>query len=213
MKTTYSILSIIIFSLVSFSCHAAYDFVPISKKIEMFDKEKGLRLYVDNMKEIIAWRKDNEKEHYLPGSSVFDNIMIIDMYKNSYRHYKRTIDILNTKGISKEVKFMAINLSQCLSIDDYISLGRVIYSSVSSKNSEVSILGYYISPGMEWGTIFSDNYKNEKIRKFLNEILQDKEYGPSLEILINNNILSGAFLLSYIKSHRQYGAFPTINCK
>ena len=208
----YKILIVIMITLNPNVC-ASFDFVPISKKIEKLSKKDGMNLYITNMKNIIQWRNENEKEHYLPGPSVFDNVMIIDMYKNSYRHYKRTVDIIHSKTIGDEIKFMVINLSQCLSIDDYISLGKEIHSGVINKSSDISILKYYISPNMDWGTKFSDNYKNKKIRVFLNKLLQKEEYGPSFRVLINNNILTGA-QHSYIESHRKYGAsFPAIRCK
>lgn len=149
--------------------------------------------------------KYNIKRHIIAGGSsvLLNDGDFIALHKNSTKNFEYIKKYL-AKGPSDSAKEILILSSQCLSIEEYVSLGKLI---LSLDRIDLSIM--YLVPGPEYGFILDKNYESDIVIDMLKSYqLAHPDLKESIDL-----ILVGVTIRRY-REYIEYGAdkLPFLDC-
>jgi hypothetical protein len=149
--------------------------------------------------------KYNIKRHIIAGGSsvLLNDDDFIALHKNSKKNFEYIKKYL-AKGPLDSAKEILILSSQCLSIEEYVSLGKLI---LSLDRIDLSIM--YLVPGPEYGFILDKYYESDIVIDILKSYqLAHPDLKESIDL-----ILAGVTIRRY-KEYIEYGAdkLPFLDC-
>ena len=206
MKPKPPFLGLLLVLTTLVSCYGEPTY-PITDKLTVAENEKSIGLLLESVRHLSGWAEQRDRWDDSSNLFLIENALFQDLYQNPHIHIPYTKQILLQRKVNPAIKILLIQLSQCLSVDDYAALGRELL-----KNPDEKIIEAYLSPGQEFGTILVDHYDHPEIVALLRAYL---ERFPNSEGQIDR-ILSGEemeYLQEIRASEKQYGVrYPTIAC-
>ncbi|CAH0524459.1 hypothetical protein [Vibrio hippocampi] len=200
--TLLLIIPLLMFTLVIHSCFDEPN-ETISDKLLVMNDNDAKQLLLEKTTVLHQWfvkqsRKDNATDRY-----VFANALYQDLYRHPYRHLRYTKELLVDDSVDLEVKKLLIKVSQCLSFEDYLSLGDLIFDGGDS-----SLMYVFTFPGPEYGLVIVDNYRDSSVIELLNVIvIKYPELASSIELIQSGSSYRKA------KAYRNSGeAYPVLKC-
>ena len=213
MKSVYTRVLIFFLYVMLFSaCCVGVTFKPISTTLKNISDERAEVLLEEELRKLLKWKLQKEKYFDSTHIYLFDNPLVIDLYQNPYSHFKVFSKKIVDPKLEDEIKIMWIKLSQCLKDEDYLLLADKVLESSLNNNTKISLIKSLLSPGVEWGTRFDDNYHKPILMKFLERLSSEKKLGINLAKNIDQIISGGnaSFLEAYRSVDEQY---PMLQCK
>ncbi|MCS7062760.1 MAG: hypothetical protein NZM04_01710 [Methylacidiphilales bacterium] len=126
------------------------------------------------------------------------NREFIEIYLDAEKHINEIFSLMINKNTNSLQKMICIYLLGKIPKDKYINFVREYFNHIkSSKLDENHVLESLISPGWVWNNALVVRYKNNEVRKLLNEI---SNYDNKLSETVSY-ILSGRMYENYILAH------------
>ncbi len=209
----YSSFKVLLIGFVIFSVGAcaAEPEEKISEQLLRLSNEEARTLLLSKVDSLSKWHAEMSNLRDSDNKHLFDNALVQDLYKNPYSHFQLTMKMMSESRVSDDAKLFLVRLSQCLSVNDYLQLGGVVFDSVVAGQSGEAILKAMVSPGAEWGTLIALNYTTKDVEAFLLRIRENKamkNMSPEIERILNGT--RADFIRSYVKAGEH---FPVLSCK
>ncbi|GAA6136336.1 hypothetical protein NBRC116583_00830 [Arenicella sp. 4NH20-0111] len=139
----------------------------VTDRFESLESSEEIEeLLLDEVGRLSQWVLKKRRELDSTHSYIFENVLVKDLYINSIRHLPYTKKIVANEALNFEVKKLLIRFSQCLNLDDYLSLGRLVYTT-----GDEDLMTVLISPGPEYGVKLDENYSDPEVIEFLDLVL------------------------------------------
>ena len=200
---------LVIFCLFSGSC-GRDNLNPISASIPA-DRKLAIELVVSELQELLEWKSNMERRYDSTNYFMFTNGLVVDLYKNPYSHYPLLIEKISDTNLGIDLKVIWIQLSQCISDEDYLLLIDKVLSSSLDEGDKGVLVRTLLSPGLEWGTKFDEKFSEPL---FMSSLEQIRQY-PNLTEFVDSaisRIVSGKNA-SFLSAHRGIdGEYPRISC-
>ncbi len=196
--------SVFFFSLCLYllACEGGPDLLT-SKRPEVLSYPEGQRLLLKEVTKLYEWNLRQQKKEDSTDSYVFKHPFVKDIYQNPYKYFENTKYLLKDNTVDIALKIQLVVISQCLTLNDYLTLGSIVIDAGS-----IELMTAYISPGPEYGTILDDNYLNPRVIELLSVVISRypllKETVDLTKSGTNSNRIN-----EYRKSGEQY---PVLSC-
>lgn len=175
----------------------------ISSQLETLESVQAKKLLVNELGLLRLWILEQEKVDDTSDVYMFRNVLVKDLYRNGRSYRAVTNAVIADESIGLEIKRMLIKLSQCLTLDEYLELGDVVYTT-----NNIQLMGTYLSPGPEYGFILDQYHANIEVRKFLEKVIgRFPDLKENVELTT-----SGETLTSYIEYIRYGSKYPALSC-
>ena len=134
----------------------------VSDKLPLLTPNKAEQLLLKEVTELSNWILIQRDKYDSTHRHVFNNTMVIDLYKNSYKHLPYSKRLLLRDDVGFEVKSLLVRFSQCLELEDYLLLGKALI-----ELDDLELATVFISPGPEYGVMLDLNYLDPSVISFL----------------------------------------------
>ncbi len=136
---------------------------------------------------------------------------LADLYPRSVATRPFVHEILVDPYLSLPVKELAVRVSQCLPLSDYIDFLAQTYADWKSGHLPDEILDTVITPGNTWGINLDVAYQDARVRSLLTTIAEDPAINPDMRDTITNYMLNGVEA-EMIKEYAGNGWTPILSC-
>jgi hypothetical protein len=167
------------------------------------DSDQGKALLIKEVSELKSWIIKKEKENDSSDAYIFSNVLAKDLYQHADSHLAISKNLISDEHVDEGIKKILIKLSQCLSLENYLTLGEVVYAT-NNKNLIIT----YLSPGPQYGFTLDQHHSDINVVEFLKKT--QKKF-PDLKNSIELTI-SGSTLTSYVELIRFGENFPALSC-
>jgi len=159
-----------------------------------------------------AWDDFQAKDDGSGDWPYFHNEYVRREYRDSRDNLDEIKEVLIDNSESVEVQVLAARLTQCLSLDEYLSLLDFATARMNSGAIRPEVMEALIVPGVDWGTLISLSFRDERVLRELTETRNSNAASGRLRESIDS-VLSGA-QASYVQAHVEMGEnLPRLRCE
>jgi hypothetical protein len=139
------------------------------------------------------------------------------LYQRSLETRPFVKEILVDPQIDTDVKRLAVRVSQCLPLADYLDFLAQVYADWKAGRVSAEILGTAVNPWHTWAVQLDEAFADPRVRNLLGVIAADPSVDAGTRNTINEYILSGVsaehLLGISAKYHPMGETYPRIDCK
>lgn len=139
---------------------------------------------------------------------------LANLYPRSVATRPFVHEVLVDPHLSLPVKELAVRVSQCLPLSDYIDFLAQTYADWKSARLPGEVLDTVIYPWNIWGINLDVAYQDARVRSLLTTIAEDPAINPDMRDTITNYMLNGveAEMIKGYAGAEGSGFTPILSC-